>query len=217
MPNQVAASTARRGAVSDRSLRPQILIPTTVVSVLLFVAVAWATTELASVNPSFETGDYRGGWKRYAGSSEEDPEGHSLVGNASHGTTAAQVYNPNLGTARVLKLFGMGVGVVHPGDKIAVSFDARGSALDGSGGVAFAEFFTEKIHDSTSKSEILGNGPLSLNKDPNVWTSFRFHAIVGPDCTRGVTLQFVAAAGTSPASAVFDNISVVLLPKSEEL
>ena len=72
--------------------------------------------------------------------------------------------------------------------------------------------FSEIDGGGTSKSEILGGGPIFPNADPNVWTSFEFTTTVGVNVSAGISLQLAGVTGGDPASNAnvwFDNVSLV--------
>ena len=53
---------------------------------------------------------------------------------------------------------------------------------------------------------------MTLNPDPNTWTTYNFTATAGPDVSGGVTLQLGATtAGISGSTATmwYDNVSVM--------
>ena len=85
----------------------------------------------------------------------------------------------------------------------------RGS-LSGAGGVVFAELFSELSGGGTSKSEILGGGPLT---PVTAWTNYSFTTTLGHDVSGGVTLQLKASCGPVEGCGVdvfFDNVSIVI-------
>jgi hypothetical protein len=92
---------------------------------------------------------------------------------------------------------------------VTVSFDARGAGA--AGGVAFAELFSEIDGGGTSATEILGGGPLALDPDPEVWTSYSFTTVAGPDVSGGLTVQFGAVTGADPDSQMFLCVDNVVL------
>jgi hypothetical protein len=156
-----------------------------------------------AVNGGFETGDFTG-WTQF-------PSGTQTVGSfaPTEGAFAANLFNNNPASASLIKNANVGVGVVAPNSAFTVTFDARGSTAVG--GVAFAEFFSELSGGGTSASEILGGGPLALNADPAVWTSFSFSGTTGPDVSGGVTLQLTATTGGATGSLAdifYDNIVI---------
>ena len=160
-------------------------------------------TEIA-VNGGFETGDFTG-WTQFASGTQ-----NIITTNPSEGTYCAELNNTVLGSASIIKNANIGVGLVNPGDQITITFDARGSTAVG--GVAFAEFFSELSGGGVSSSEILGGGPLALNADPNVWTSFSFTTNAGSDVSGGVTLQLTATTGGAAGSIAdlfYDNVSII--------
>ena len=156
-------------------------------------------------NGGFESGDFTG-WEQAL------INGTQTVGafDPTEGAFAANLNNDIPATASLIKNANKGVGVVSPGDNITVSFDARGSAE--AGGVAFAELFSELTGGGTSSSVILGGGPLALNPDPNIWTSFQFSEVAGTDVSGGLTLQLNATTGGNTGSfsnIFFDNIKII--------
>jgi hypothetical protein len=159
-----------------------------------------------TTNGGFETGDYTG-WTQFP-----SPLGSQTVTtvNPSSGTYAGEVYNAAGPSTSVIKQANLYAGSLTPGQSVTVSFDARGSLV--AGGVAFAELFSELDGGGVSFSEILGGGPLALNADQEVWTSFSFPAFLGPDVSGGVTLQFATVTGGDPSSTArvwYDNVSVM--------
>lgn len=162
---------------------------------------AHAGVELTT-NGGFESGD-TSGWTSF-------PTTNSTfdvtTNNPYAGTYAGHLTNSAIGSAAVIKQANLGVGTVNPGDQIAISFWARGSAA--AGGVQFAEFFSELNGGGVSKSEILGGKPLFLT---STWTQYNFTTTAGADVSGGVTLQLDATTGAvsgSQSTAYFDNVSV---------
>ncbi len=166
-------------------------------------ASAAITLELTT-NGGFETGDFTG-WTQF----EVTPGDQMVISsNPSSGTFAGQIANGAPTSNSLFKQANLGVGVVTTGQMVDISFDARGTYAV-PGGVAFAEFFSELAGGGVSSSEILGGGPLAINSDPNVWTTFNFTAITGPDVSGGVTLQLGATTGPAGGTTmVYDNVSV---------
>jgi len=161
--------------------------------------------ELA-VNGGFETGDFEG-WSLFPTGDDQ----FSIIMPGSASDYAARIYNTVPASAALMKNANIGIGIVEPGMSVTISFDARGSLA--AGGVAFAEFFSELEDEGVSASEILGGAPLAINADPEVWTSFSFTTVTGPDVGGGVTLQLTATTGADSASMAdmyYDNISVIV-------
>ena len=167
-----------------------------------------AMTELA-VNGDFETGD-TSGWTTFL-----DPPN-----NGSFTATTVQsnggIYSGNLvadtsvasPSFPVVKQANVGAGLLVPGQAINVSFDLFGS-VSGSGGVFFAEGFSELSGGGTSASEIFGGGPLFPN---GTWTTYNFTHIAGPDISGGFTLQLKTDCGANPGCVVdayIDNVSIM--------
>ncbi len=172
---------------------------------LFAVAVQAEPVDLAE-NGGFETGDFEG-WSLFPTGDDQ----FTIVSPGSEGDYAARIYNTVDASAALMKNANVGIGVVEPNMEITISFDARGSF--GAGGVAFAELFSELEDEGVSASEILGGGPLALDADPEVWTSFTFTTTTGPDVGGGVTLQLTATTAADPASMAdvyYDNISMVV-------
>ncbi|GGK14748.1 hypothetical protein GCM10007962_06240 [Yeosuana aromativorans] len=172
---------------------------------LLFnVGVMNSQTDIA-VNGGFETGDFTG-WTQFISGTQ-----NIITTNPSVGTYCAELNNTVPASASLIKDANVGVGTAVANQDVTVTFDARGTTVDG--GVAFAELFSELSGGGVSKSEILGGGPLALDVDPNVWKSFSFTTTLGPDVSGGVTLQLSATtggAGTSSAHLFYDNIKITL-------
>lgn len=161
-------------------------------------------------NGGFETGDFTG-WSQFPSGTGQ--QSVSLINPAS-GFFSGEILNDQVTSNSLFKQANLGVGVVHVGETVMISFDARGSYAV-PGGVAFAEFFSEKAGGGTSKSEILGGAPLALDADSNVWKHFTFTTTAGPDVSGGVTLQLGASNGADAAGThmFYDNASVSVVPE----
>ncbi|SDS24162.1 Por secretion system C-terminal sorting domain-containing protein [Formosa sp. Hel1_31_208] len=162
-------------------------------------------TELVG-NGSFETGDYTD-WQQF-----ESTAGNQTITstNPSEGAFAANINNVTTGTNSLIKSANRGIGIVNAGNEVTIKFDLRGTT--GPGGVVFVELFSELAGGGTSAAEILGGGPIALNGDPNVWTSYEFTTNVGPNVDGGITLQFGAATAAFAGSFTdlfIDNVSMV--------
>ncbi len=184
----------------------RICMPLVAGAAILLCAGAAQAVNVA-VNGGFETGDFDG-WTQF-------PSGTQTVGgfDPTEGVFAAELFNTNPASASLIKNANVGIGVANPGDPITITFDARGEL--NAGGVAFAELFSELDGGGTSKSEILGGGPLALNGDPAVWTSFVFNTTAGPDVSGGITLQLTATTGadnSSIAQVFYDNVRIEVVP-----
>ena len=178
------------------------------VAVCAALASSKATALELTINGDFETGDTNG-WVEFISG------GQSFVTttDAAGGTTAGLITNPDPGTPAVIKQANIGIFEgVEPGQEVMISFDAKG--VQGPGGVAFAEFFSELSEGGTSSSEILGGGPLPVTDE---YQTFNFMATTGPDVSGGVTLQFNAATGAfegSTAELFIDNVSLTIMVDS---
>jgi hypothetical protein len=177
-----------------------------VAAIALGAGIAQAEMTELAVNGGFETGDFEG-WSLFPTGDDQ----FSIVTPGSGSTYAARIFNEVSTSAALMKNANIGIGIVEPIMTVTISFDARGSLM--AGGVAFAEFFSELEGGGVSQSEILGNAPLALNPDPEVWTTFEFTTTTGPDVSGGVTLQLTATTGADPSSVAdmyYDNISVIV-------
>ena len=155
------------------------------VALSMFAGASQAAITDIAVNGDFETGDFTG-WVQFPGSLGE--AGQTIV--AGNPGSAARLLE-TAPAANIIKHANLLPGEWTEGQQIDIQFDIRGTA--GAGGVLFAEMFSELEGGGTSKSEILGGGPLFPNADPNVWTTYNFSSTVGPDSSGGITLQFNSA------------------------
>lgn len=178
----------------------------------LTAGTASAQIELTT-NGDFETGDFTG-WTQFpTGVGQQTVD----AVNPSAGSFSGSINNDATFSNSLFKQANIGIGIVNPGDEISISFDARGSYAV-PGGVAFAEFFSELAGGGTSAGGILGGAPLAINADPDVWTTFNFTAIAGPDVSGGVTLQLGATNGPGqPTQMWYDNVSVSVVPEPSSL
>ena len=162
-----------------------------------------------STNGNFETGN-TSGWTLFVSApgasftaSTSQPKSGSfsghLVANFSAGNGGpvdAVVKQANLGA---------GGGVTANTDYI-VSFDLRGSA--NTGGVFFAEFFSELAGGGTSKAEIITGGPHPMTAS---WASYSYTVRTGNNVAGGITLQMKSSCGPIANCLVdvyFDNVSI---------
>ena len=130
------------------------------------------------------------------------------------GNLVAQIQKPGDPMSfPLVKQANLGGGIIFPNSALTISFDMYGT-LAGSGGVVFVEVISEQVGGGTSKTEILGGGPLLPNA-PNDWTAgwvnYQFNTTVGSNVTGGVTLLFKADCGASTNGTVnvyLDNVSV---------
>lgn len=169
-----------------------------------------------TTNGDFETGDFSG-WEQFGTSGSPTPFGVAgpsdqqtiTTLNPNGGTFAASIDNSlPFGNSLIRQANLAPGGQITPGQLVEIQFDARGSFAV-PGGVAFAEFFTELDGGGTSSSLILGSGPLAINPDPEVWTTFNFTTAAGFDTAGGVTLQLGATTGPAGGTSIFyDNVSV---------
>lgn len=174
----------------------------TAVAAVLLVGSAFQAS--AVENGDFETGDFTG-WVLFP----TGPGQNTIVSPGASGNYAGCIENTVAPSGSVIKNANFGVGVVTPGASVTVSFDARGAGAVG--GVAFAELFSEISGGGVSRSVILGGGPLALNANPDVWTSFSFNTTAGSDVSGGLTVQFGAITGAAPGSTSYlcvDNLVV---------
>ena len=164
-----------------------------------------------AVNGDFETGN-TSGWTTFvdaAGASFvasiTQPKSGSYSGNliadfsaGSGGAVDAVVKQANLGAG----------GFAKPNTEYIISFDLRGAAS--TGGVFFAEFFSELSAGGVSKAEIITGGPHPLSTS---WTNYSYTVRTGSDVTGGITLQLKSSCGPVAGCLVnvfFDNVSIKL-------
>ncbi|MEM6550671.1 MAG: PEP-CTERM sorting domain-containing protein [Planctomycetota bacterium] len=174
---------------------------------LSLMAIGPATAQIELVtNGGFETGDFTG----YVGFPTGPGQQNVVSTNPSSGNFAAEIVNDVAFSNSLFKAANLAPGLLTAGQTVNISFDARGSYA-APGGVAFAEFFTELSGGGTSSAEILGGAPLAINSDPDVWTTFNFSTVVGPDSSGGITLQLGATNGPgTPTTMYYDNVSVTV-------
>jgi len=184
-----------------------IRTPLMAAAALMFLAVpAQAAIVELAVNGGFETGDFTG-WTQFpsGGTTQSvttvNPASGSYSGNLFIPTGAGAVNN-------VLKQANLAAGQLVAGQTVSVSFDVRGSL--GIGGVLFAENFSELTGGGVSFNDLkVVNG--SINGDSDVWTTFSYDTILGPDVSGGFTLQFAAVCGADAGcftDIFIDNISI---------
>ena len=164
------------------------------------------------INGGFETGNLDG-WTQFC----DGPNNGTCAATMAQANTGAWSGNlvasvPALGGAPsfpLIKNANIGVGTVMPGQEITISFEMFGS-LEGVGGVVFAEFFSELDGGGTSKSEILGGGPIFPTGE---WVNYTYTTTAGPDVSGGVTLQLKVDCGANAGCTVdayFDDVSVTI-------
>jgi hypothetical protein len=167
--------------------------------------------ELA-VNGGFETGNLDG-WTQFC----DGPNNGTCAATMAEASSGAWSGNlvasvPAEGGAPsfpLIKNANIGIGTVTPGAEVTISFDLLGS-LAGAGGVVFAEFFSELETGGTSKTEILGGGPIFPTGE---WVNYSYTTTAGSDVSGGVTLQLKVDCGASAGcivDAYFDNVSVTV-------
>ena len=148
-------------------------------------------------NGGFETGNLDG-WLAGSGASVElDDLGSYLVK-----IVAAEAQNQNIYQDKI------GEGLYTPGQALTVSFDMRGTAVNG--GVVSALLYTDDPTQVSKTEELL---PLALNED---WTRYTFDEIAGDPIGWGVSLRLASvcgAVGGCAVTAYFDNISVTATPQ----
>ncbi|MGB5333722.1 MAG: family 16 glycosylhydrolase [Woeseiaceae bacterium] len=161
-----------------------------------------------AVNGGFENGDLSN-WALFPANASDPNEQTVVTTNPKTGTYAGRINNTTPASASIIKQANLTP--VSIGQTATITFSARGSF--GTGGVAFAEFFTEISGGGTSSSQILGGGPLTLDADPNVWSDFSFVIPITTDVSGGVTLQLTGTTGGDAASfadVYYDDISIVI-------
>ncbi len=154
--------------------------------------------ELA-VNGGFEAGNLSD-WEVF-------PNGGSITvidTDSSSGTYSARVVAGPLQNP-VLKQERRAAGTVNPGDTINISFDMKGSAVDG--GVIFPELISEPE----------GPGQLlaTIAAPTAGWTTYSYSATAGANVTEGITFQLAIVCGGAPGCSTnvfIDNVSVKIAP-----
>jgi hypothetical protein len=162
-----------------------------------------------TVNGNFETGTFSS-WEQFPSAAGQQ----TIVSPGAGGSTfAAMIMNDVPRSNSLIKQANLNLpGGLIAGETVWIAFDAKGSFPDG--GVAFAEFFSEKAGGGTNKAEILGGGPLAVN--PNTWTTFNFTTTVASagagGAPGGVTLQLGATTGGAAGTTMYyDNASVMVM------
>jgi hypothetical protein len=161
---------------------------------------------ILNTNGGFETGDFTG--------VETFPNTGTVEissVNPRSGMFSAELDVPNPGGDALIKFANLSPGGFTEGQTIHIKFYMRGTLT--TGGVGFAEFFSELSGGGVSKAEILfGNAPVFPNADPDVWTLFETTATTGTDSSGGVTLQLKAGSGGGSANLFFDDVCVSTEP-----
>jgi hypothetical protein len=180
---------------------------TAAAAAVAFTAGASAQVELTS-NGDFELGNVSGFVSFPTANST-----FATTTDSASGQFAGRITNPDTAAGAVVKQANIGIGEVSAGETLDISFDAKGTFVDG--GVAFAEFFSELSGGGTSSNVILGGGPL-FTATETAYQTFNFQVVTGADVSGGVTLQFVATTGGAPnsfADLFIDNVSVSTIPE----
>ena len=148
-------------------------------------------------NGGFETGNLDG-WLAGSGAAAElDDLGSYLVK-----IVATEAQNQNIYQDRI------GEGLYTAGQALTVSFDMRGTAING--GVVSALLYTDDPTQVSKTEELL---PLALNEN---WTPYTFTVIAGDPIGWGVSIRLASvcgAVGGCAVTAYFDNISVSVTPQ----
>ncbi len=174
--------------------------------VLAVASVAVFSSSVSAIelttNGGFETGDFTG-WTQFpTGPGQQTVDS----ANPSSGVFSGKIFNDAPPSNSLIKQANLNPGQFTPGQLVNVSFDARGSF--GVGGVAFAELFSELDGGGTSAAFL---HVVSVNGDPDVWTTNNFSTTVGPDSSGGITLQLgnvLGAIAGSQNTVWYDNVSV---------
>ena len=176
------------------------------VALLVSAGAAQAAYQNTAVNGDFETGDFTG-WTQFPGSA--GPAGQEVSSiNPNSGLYSGHLTETNP-AGNLIKQANLLPGAWTAGQQIDIEFDIRGTAA--SGGVFFAELFSELTGGGVSAAEILGGGPLFPNGDSDVWTHYSFTGFAGPDTSGGITLQLNAACGGGAgcvADYYIDNVTI---------
>ena len=152
------------------------------------------------VNGDFETGDLTG-WDVFVNGGTITPDNTENNGGMwSVHVVAGPGNNP------VLKQSFLFPGVVTPGQTVNVSFDMKGTALDG--GVIFPELISEGAGGAA-----VGNLLDTIAAPTAGWTTYSYTPAAGADVTGGVTFQLAIVCGavaTCSNDVFIDNVSVTL-------
>jgi hypothetical protein len=172
--------------------------------ITLFAGAAQAVVQDVAVNGGFESGDLTG-WTLFPNGGSQTVE----TTNPSSGTYTGHLVQTGT-AANIIKQANLRPGEWTAGQTIDIAFDMRGTAVNGA--VMFAEIFMELAGGGVGPgSGILSGGPLFPNANPDVWTTYNFSTVAGPDTSGGVTLQLAAVcapvAGCN-ADLYFDNVSI---------
>jgi hypothetical protein len=157
-----------------------------------------------TTNGDFEAGDLSD-WTLFCATGTCE----ATMAQANGGSWSGRVVTTATPADPLIKQANIGIGTVTANSEVSISFDLYGS-LTGDGGVVFAEFFSELSGGGTSKTEILGGGPLVPTA---AWVPYSYTVTTGDDVSGGVTLQLKAGCGAVAgcvADAYFDNVSVTV-------
>ena len=165
------------------------------------------TGDNLATNGDFETGDISGWDLSENNGFFESTDAEAACGTFS-GHLVADIDSGNGGPSfPFVKQANIGIGTVTPNSEVTISFDLRGSVA-GDGGVFIAEFFSENSSGGTSKSEILGGGPIFPT---DTWTRYSYTVTTGDDVSAGITLLLKSECGPVAGCAVdayIDNVFI---------
>jgi len=163
----------------------------------LSAGAAQATVVQMAVNGDFEAGDFSG-WDVF-------PQSGTNVMAAGNGSTySGNSTLPGGPADNLIKQSNRLAGVIQTGDAITIAFDVRGSL--GVSAVTQAILFNEWSGGGATPQFF----DFGLNADENVWTSYSWNTVAGPDVSGGVTLALKTGCGAVDgcfSDVYFDNVS----------
>jgi hypothetical protein len=127
------------------------------------------------------------------------------------GSNSGNLKADGAGSFPTIQQANLAIGTVMPNQSITVSFDLCG-AVEGVGGVFFAQLFSNPAIDSELPSELqfVGGGPLFPSDQ---WQRYSLTTLTGANVDGGVSLLFKTDCGVNAdcvVNAYIDNVSLTL-------